>query len=68
MRGGHKCPTKKSQLFLVEVPAGTDEEEQLQEEEGSPTATNQLLGFEMIETEPCISLQALNKVQGFQTM
>ena len=48
--------------------AGTDEEEQLQEEEGSPTATNQLLGFEMIETEPCISLQALNKVQGFQTM
>ena len=47
---GHKCPTKKSQLFLVEVPAGTDEEEQLQEEEGSSTANNQLLGFEMIET------------------
>jgi len=35
---------------LVEVPAGTDEEEQLQEEEGSSTANNQLLGFEMIET------------------
>jgi len=65
---GHKCPTKRSQLFLVEVPAGIAEEENLEEEELPPTANNQTLGFEMLETEPCISLQALNGIQGFQTM
>ena len=26
------------------------------------------MGFEMIEIEPCIFLQAINGVQGFQTM
>jgi len=26
------------------------------------------VGFEMLETEPCISLQAVNGVQGYQTM
>jgi len=59
---GHKCPTKKSQLFLVEVPAGNDEEGNLEDEEVSPTANSQTFGFEMIETEPCISLQALNGI------
>jgi len=65
---GHKCPTKKPQLFLVEVPAGADEEEHLADEEESPPLDNQLVGFEMLETEPCIFLQALNGIQGFQTM
>jgi len=65
---GHKCPTKRSQLFLVEVPAGIAEEENLKDEEMTPTASNQTLGFEMLETEPCISFQALNEIQGFQTM
>ena len=26
------------------------------------------MGFEMIKTDPCISFQAINWVQGFQTM
>jgi len=33
-----------------------------------PPADNQAMGFEMLETEPCISLQALNGIQGYQTM
>ena len=52
----------------MEVPAGNVEEGSLEDDEVSPTANSQTLGFEMIETEPCISLQALNEIQGFQTM
>jgi len=64
---GHKCPTKKSQLFLVEVPAGNTDDGSPEEEEGEPPTANNL-EFELLETEPCISLQALNGIQGFQTM
>jgi len=62
---GHKCATKNTQLFLVEIPGDTSEEESGEVElrgDGEP------VGFEMLETEPCISLQAVNEVQGYQTM
>jgi len=65
---GHKCPTKKSQLFLVEVPAEVDEDEGVDEHNDSTEVEGQPVGFELIESEPCISLQAINGVQGFQTM
>jgi len=62
---GHKCATKSTQLFLVEIPGGSSEAEDGEEgveREGEP------VGFEMLEIEPCISLQAVNGVQGYQTM
>ena len=65
---GHKCPTKQSQLFLVEVPAEVDSEKIEDGENDSAELDGKSVGFEMIETEPCISLQAINGVQGFQTM
>jgi len=70
---GHRCPTKKSQLFLVKVPAEIPEEESLVEEgQANPidnqAIDNQAIGFEMLESEPCISLQALNGIQGYHTM
>ena len=65
---GHRCPTKRSQLFLVEVPADTPEEEELVEDLQPPPVEQQAMGFEMLEPEPFISLQALNGIQGYQTM
>jgi len=65
---GHKCPTKKPQLFLVEVPAGIDSEDIADGKNDLSELEQKSMGFEMIETEPCISLQAINRVQGFQTM
>jgi len=65
---GHRCPTKRSQLFLVEVPADTLEEDGLVDDTPPPLAEQQTIGFEMLESEPCISLQALNGIQGYQTM
>jgi len=65
---GHWCTTTRPQLFLVEVPMGyeakavDDTEPTLTELEGKA------LEFELVETEPCISLQAISGVQGFQTM
>jgi len=65
---GHKCQTKKSQLFLVEGPAECDDDEVETSENECAESEGKAMGFEMIETEPCISLQAINGIQGFQTM
>jgi len=59
---GHKCPTKKSQLFLVEVPVEVDEDEGVNEHNDSTEVEGQPVGFQLIETEPYISLQAINGV------
>jgi len=59
---------QKASVILVEVLAGVVEEGSLENDEVLPTPDSQTIGFEMIEMEPCISLQALNGIHGFQTM
>ncbi|VFQ67546.1 unnamed protein product [Cuscuta campestris] len=59
---GHKCQTRKTQLFLVEIPGddlANDEEEALLDGHNE---------FEILETEPCISFHAVNGITGYQTM
>ena len=61
----HKCSNKKTQLFLVEIPREANEEDEgckALEGDGEP------IGFEMLNTEPCLSLQAIIGVQGYQIM
>jgi len=57
---GHQCQNKKTQLFLVEIPDTDQEEPQEGEEEA--------IDFEVLEADPCISLHALNGIQGYQAM
>ena len=57
-----------SQLFLVEVPTELCGDEVVDGENESAELDGKLVEFEMIETEPCTSLQAINGIQGFQTI
>ena len=68
MKGGISVQPKSLNYFLAKVLVGNDEERTLEDEEVSPAANSQTLGFEMSETKPCISLQAINGIQRFQTM
>ena len=68
LKGDTDVKQEKSQLFLVEVPAAGDDEGVEIVEEESPGLEDQIVGLEMIETKPCISLQAINGIQRFQTM
>jgi len=55
-------------LFLVEFSARTKEETAEVVEPNLAELEGKALEFELLETEPFISLQAINGVQGFQTM
>ncbi|KAK9698242.1 hypothetical protein RND81_08G090700 [Saponaria officinalis] len=62
----HQCKLKGTQMFAIEV-IGDEGDEQgdcdvVEEEEVSDE------GFEMVETVPCISMNALSGSSGFQTM
>lgn len=50
---------QETQLFLVEIP-GDDKEES---ENG-----DEAVDFEMLEADPCVSLHAMNGMQGYQAM
>jgi len=65
MKRGHTCWNKKTQLFLVEIPRECNEAD---EGYDGPEGDGEPIGFEMLETDPCISLQAVNGMQGYQTM
>lgn len=52
----------------MEVPVWIDSEEVKDGNNEFSELEGKSVGFKMIETEPCISLQAINGVQGFQTM
>ena len=57
--GGHKCQNRRTQLFLVEVPGIIGDESDDIEEAG---LEEDMIGFEMLETDPCISLHTVNGV------
>lgn len=57
---GHRCKFREPELFTVEVPEDNDTGYG-DEEEGQP-------GVNLAETEPCISVNALDGNQNFQTM
>jgi len=62
---GHQCQIKRTQLCLVKVPGvGGNECEELEEVGLGEDA----IGFEMVETDPCISIQAVNGIPQYQTM
>ena len=60
---GHKCKTQKIQLFLVEIP-GDKEESKTESGDGEIKPVD----FEMLETDPYLSLHAVSGMPGFQTM
>ena len=62
---GHKHQNKRTQLFLVEVPRISGDERVDIEEVG---LEEDMIRFEMLETDPCISLHVVNGVQTYQTM
>ena len=49
----------------MEVPTGIDNKDMGDRENDFSKLEQKSVGFEMIETEPCISLQAINGMQGF---
>lgn len=62
---GHRCQDKKTQFFLVEIPILDEDYKDIDEDsklEAEP------IGFEMLKTDPCISLHAVNGIQSYQTM
>ena len=59
---GHKCRSRTTQLFLVEVP-GEDEQDREDTHEFSGE-----IDFDSREMEPQISMNAMNGVSGFHTM
>ncbi|KAK9684868.1 hypothetical protein RND81_10G238500 [Saponaria officinalis] len=62
----HQCKLKGTQMFAIEV-IGDEEEEQRDCGEREEEAMLDE-GFEMVETVPCISMNALSGSSGFQTM
>ncbi|KAK9713235.1 hypothetical protein RND81_06G013500 [Saponaria officinalis] len=61
----HQCKLKGTQMFAIDV-IGDEEKEQ-----GVGVETEEEMldeGFEMVETAPCISMNALSGSSGFQTM
>ncbi|VFQ81961.1 unnamed protein product [Cuscuta campestris] len=60
---GHKCATRKTQLFLVEIPG-----DEVDDDIGEGEALDENINFEILETEPCISFHAVNGIAGYQTM
>lgn len=56
---GHKCNLRQTQIFLIEIPAFEEEDN---DEQGSQEY------FEVRDVEPCISVTALSGSHSFQTM
>jgi len=59
---GHRCGSKTTQLFLVEIPSEGDEEN------GDTNEFAGKLDFVAEELEPLVSMNAMNGATGFHTM